>query len=794
MERTGAPHPQTHLERQLRAQERQLAFVRSVVLGIAAAVVVSLADRLPTLPLLVLLAVMALLNVGIVLLIGRFPAREVGIVATAGDMVAVTVAIYLVPTTLDTYLFFGMVILGVAVRFGLVAAVWVSVLVSFMYGAVVLAVAPPEAAVRELLPVRVAYLLGFGVAAGLFARSVIARTLENARLQQRLDAEEREEARRREQEMLSALSREFGSSLEQSATVAAIVRGAAPLLGSVTGLHLLEPGTGLLRLAAVEGDPDLLEPLRARQLERPAKVGAGILGAVAATASSLVADPEARSAPRREVAPEDPVGRGSPLSSMVAVPILSQGGVRAVLWTASPPGRPVGEPERSLAEAVAERAGPALENTSLWMDLQAQMSRMEALQRVVADITSNLAIEEIGDHLVESVAEIFGADRSAIFLRQEEGGYQRAAARNLSDEFCAAAAGRYLGGPGGFAAGLREPLLLTDARSDPRADLLALACRDEGIVSLVVLPLIFGTEPVGTMILGHDRARAWGEAELTLARTLADQAAIAISNATLFSREKRAQRIKDDFLSIVSHELRTPLTSIQGYSQLLEARVRDSGGKAKELAQLEVIRSQVHRMRRLVDDLLDVSRIDRRGGVSVEPHEMDLADELREVAARLARDHPRRRVTLDVPTTLTIEADRDRISQVLGNLVDNGLKYSPGGGPLTLRAQLEDEWVTVSVADEGIGIPTEHLGHVFERFYQADSDVARRRFGGLGLGLYISQAIIDAHGGTIWAEANSDAGRGSVFRFRIPRRAPARHFPPIPGEPPPFVVRGGGAG
>ncbi len=130
----------------------------------------------------------------------------------------------------------------------------------------------------------------------------------------------------------------------------------------------------------------------------------------------------------------------------------------------------------------------------------------------------------------------------------------------------------------------------------------------------------------------------------------------------------------DDFLSIVSHELRTPLTSIQGYSQLLEARLRASPERnAKELAHMRVIRSQVARMRRLVDDLLDVSRIERRGGVSIEPEPMDLAEELREVVARVRREHPARTVSLSAPESREIVADRDRIAQVLGNLVDNAL-------------------------------------------------------------------------------------------------------------------------
>jgi signal transduction histidine kinase len=140
---------------------------------------------------------------------------------------------------------------------------------------------------------------------------------------------------------------------------------------------------------------------------------------------------------------------------------------------------------------------------------------------------------------------------------------------------------------------------------------------------------------------------------------------------------------------------------------------------------------------------------------------------------------------------MPVHADRDRIDQVLTNLIENAIKYSPDGGPITVSAERRGGEVEVRVADTGIGIPAEHRENVFERFYQADDDAGRRRFGGLGLGLYISRAIVDAHGGRIWVAANSEAPTGSVFGFRIPRVAmplAAAEIAPT-GEPPPFVLR-----
>jgi signal transduction histidine kinase len=209
------------------------------------------------------------------------------------------------------------------------------------------------------------------------------------------------------------------------------------------------------------------------------------------------------------------------------------------------------------------------------------------------------------------------------------------------------------------------------------------------------------------------------------------------------------------------------------------------------MAHVRVILSQVMRMRRLVDDLLDVSRIDRRWGVSIEPVDFDLGDLLRDAVSRIARAEPERQISLEAPATLTVHMDRDRIDQVLSNLLENAVKYSPEGGPIGLVAlEVEGGAIEVRVSDTGIGIPLEHREHVFERFYQADDGQGRRRFGGLGLGLAISRAIVEAHGGTIWAGANDGAGRGSTFGMRLPRIArPVQPLPPDEAETPRFMRR-----
>jgi len=320
-----------------------------------------------------------------------------------------------------------------------------------------------------------------------------------------------------------------------------------------------------------------------------------------------------------------------------------------------------------------------------------------------------------------------------------------------------------------------------------------------GLHSLLAVPIIGRGRVRGVLVAASAGGAPIGDGERRLAEAIAERAGPALENAALWAdlqeqmaREHEAQRVKDDFLSIVSHELRTPLTSISGYAQLLERRLRDRPEAAKEIEQMHVIREQAGRMRRLVEDLLDVSRIDRRGGVTVEPERMDLVQELFAVVERTERERPDRTVELSAPASLPIEADRDRIAQVLTNLTDNAAKYSPEGGPITITALQVGDGVEIRVADQGIGIPDELRERVFDLFVQADGDTPQRRFGGLGLGLYITRAIVEGHGGTVHAEPNRQAGSGTVLVVRLPVRARVRMIgPEVPaaGEPPSFVVR-----
>ncbi len=268
------------------------------------------------------------------------------------------------------------------------------------------------------------------------------------------------------------------------------------------------------------------------------------------------------------------------------------------------------------------------------------------------------------------------------------------------------------------------------------------------------------------------------DASLTPARPIG---AVAVLNDITSS--KQIENLKDDFVSVVSHELRTPLTAIKGYTQHLlrrvERRLREarraqqaSGTSSAvelpesyDLRSLNIVQSQTGHLERLVNDLLDLSRV-QWGQLHLEYSTFYLADVLAErvyLAQVSAEQHT---ISLDVLVQDSkVEADRLRIGQVIGNILDNAVKYSPQGGQVMVQLQdLEGDYL-VSVIDQGIGINPEYLDHIFERFYRV-RNTASRQYSGIGLGLYVTKAIVESHGGRIWHTSNQ--GCGSTFHFTLP--------------------------
>ncbi|MBI4671319.1 MAG: PAS domain-containing protein [Chloroflexi bacterium] len=230
------------------------------------------------------------------------------------------------------------------------------------------------------------------------------------------------------------------------------------------------------------------------------------------------------------------------------------------------------------------------------------------------------------------------------------------------------------------------------------------------------------------------------------------------------TRDKELERMKSQLLSTVSHELRTPLASIKGFATtLLRQDVRWDEATQREF--LRIIEEESNRLEELIDNLLDMSQVEA-GALRIQKEPVRLRRVVREAVEQAQRRTEAHWFETDLPAELPrVWADPRRIRQVLNNLLENAVKYSPDGGQITVRCEVEGANVTVSVADQGQGIPPDMLERVFERFFQVDG-ASTRKTGGSGLGLAIAKGIVEAHGGTIWAEAAP--GQGSIFRFTLP--------------------------
>lgn len=239
---------------------------------------------------------------------------------------------------------------------------------------------------------------------------------------------------------------------------------------------------------------------------------------------------------------------------------------------------------------------------------------------------------------------------------------------------------------------------------------------------------------------------------------------------------RAAVDLRDEFLSVASHELRTPLTPLKATAQILRMILtRDAPlDRTRTVSMLNRLDRQTDRLAMLVNDMLDTARI-QAGRFVLTPAEMDLCELVQDVTERnrSVNDDIAERLICEIPDQPVVGTwDGPRLEQVVVNLVENALRYSPKGGEIRVAVQDLGESVRVVVSDKGIGIPADNLTQLFERFFRA-SNAASRHFGGLGLGLHICREIVDRHGGRIWAESEG-VDKGSSFFIELPRHAPAQ--------------------
>ncbi len=294
-------------------------------------------------------------------------------------------------------------------------------------------------------------------------------------------------------------------------------------------------------------------------------------------------------------------------------------------------------------------------------------------------------------------------------------------------------------------------------------------------LSAISVPLIAGQEKVGVLVLENLRHPGrFGPADLAFLRQVADVIALSIENLRLREALQAAQaigeanRLKAELISTLAHEMRTPLTSIKGYATALLME-EASFGPETQREFLQFIDQECDLLQGLIHDLLESSIIDA-GLLELAPQPVLLPRLVRSVINELEHRTPNHDFLANFERSFPIvECDPDRIAQVLRNLLDNAVKYSPEGGLIVVRGEVHGREAIISVADQGVGIAPEHLNRLFEKFFRIKSGLGHHVVGS-GLGLPIARTIVESHGGRIWAE--SQVGRGSTFYFTLPLEGP----------------------
>jgi PAS domain S-box-containing protein len=448
--------------------------------------------------------------------------------------------------------------------------------------------------------------------------------------------------------------------------------------------------------------------------------------------------------------------------SMSAVPLFEDGRVTGAVVTF----RDITE-RRRLEEEMAQQA-----------------QRAQTLADAGAFFTSNIDPVWVTQAIAERTAEVLG-DWAAVILKSADSKELRVAALYHRDMASLGLAWSYIYrqplvvGEGiiGQVVATGYPSLMANVGGPQRGEEYsvagALSATPMKLASLLILPLRTRREMLGAIIIAaNDPERAMTDDNLPLAELLAERAALAIENAKLYTEQVEARRkvedlsrLKDEFLSIASHELRTPVTSIKGYTQLAKTLIREGELNTSD-EYLEIALDQIDRMSRLILELLDVSRIET-GRLEIRREPINWPNFVKDVVHHHHTSVSDRRFHLNIPdkSDRTVNGDRDRLEQVLGNLLENAVKYSPEGSDIYVVVEDRGDQAVTAICDRGIGIPTDEIQQVFERFHRG-RQVSSTNYGGLGLGLYITKQNIERHSGSIWVE--SKEGSGTTFFFSLP--------------------------
>jgi signal transduction histidine kinase len=483
------------------------------------------------------------------------------------------------------------------------------------------------------------------------------------------------------------------------------------------------------------------------EVERGVRVplGRGFAGRVAAERRPVILD----DVDHADVV--NPLLREKGIKSMLGVPLLVGGEPIGVLHVGVLRHRKFDAGDTSLLQLVADRAALAIEHARAFEAERRARERLEHLQAVTEAALAPLEVDPLLTVLLPRIRTILRADTCAVLLLDEDA--QELVARSAVgiEEEVERGVRIPLGrGFAGRVAAERRPVILDDV---DRADVVNPILREKGIKSMLGVPLLAGDAAIGVLHVGVLRHRKFVEDDVELLQLVADRVAVAVERARLHERTILLDQLKANFVAIASHELRTPATSVYGVLTTLARRGDELSPETRaQLLQTGV--EQGERLRRLLDELLDLSRLDSRA-IRVDARPLVVRATLDAIAREAVPDAMQ--VTLDVPVDLAAVADPRVLDRVISNLLINAVRY--GEPPFHVTAEQRDRHLRISVSDAGPGVSDDVRPQLFDRF-------VRGHEGGSGLGLAISRAYARAHGGDLVYDDDADGAR---FELVLPQ-------------------------
>ena len=592
--------------------------------------------------------------------------------------------------------------------------------------------------------------------------------------------------------VVSDAGRALGTSPDYAATLTLLARAAVPALADWCVIRVMEVDGHIRRLPAVYADPahaaaaQAMDDYFAAQPDAPAPVHGSALARVLRTGESMLI-PHVTPEWLRSVAYDDAQFAALTKMGMVSLlhaPLLLRGHTIGVLTLArTGTGERFHASDLAVAEELCDRAAVAIEHARLAEENERRAREGQAMAEIARVLAETLDPSQVWQRIAAGVRTLLDDAPAAALYHLESSGDMRTAAVSTESGVHFDWTHRLPKGAGMVGLAIRNRAAVTagDVLEEPRVVYPPEArarLERSSYRALLAVPLIVQERVIGALAVGAARGRRFTDREIQLVSAFAYHAAVALDNARLFEEAQRrrleaesaqtaaedANRAKDEFLAVLSHELRTPLTAILGWVRLLLTGRLPAARASEALASIE---RNTRLQTRLIDDLLDISRI-VAGKIQLELRAVDLGAVVRDVVTLAAQD-PRAAGVLSPPVVepgCVVRGDRDRLHQVVTNLVANAVKFTPAGGRVDVCLRRVGDDVELTVSDTGEGIAADHLPHIFDRFHQVDR-ARTRRHGGLGLGLAIVRHLVAAHAGTVAADS-AGRGRGAVFTVRIP--------------------------